>query len=363
MEQQPPPPPSSPVTGSGLLRVEAFLEMMAVERGASPHTLDAYRRDLLDLAQFLAGRGCEADQANEDDLRAWLHHLAERDLQARSAARHLSALRQFHHFLLTENIRTIDPTQHLDAPRLGRPLPKVLSERELDLLLNAARQAPNPDADADQAATAIARRRALVEILYATGLRVSELVSLPLATVARGQTTVVVMGKGSKERMVPLTVAAQQAILDWLPHRPATLPRGKARAKAERFLFPSPTAKAGHLTRDGFYKMLADIGERAGLPTERLSPHVLRHSFATHLLAHDADLRSVQQMLGHADIATTEIYTHVLDERLQGLVNTSHPLASLNRIPTKRRPDPLRASLPSDDVPVLDQVVSRTESQ
>ncbi|GAB3445144.1 site-specific tyrosine recombinase XerD [Insolitispirillum peregrinum] len=315
------------VSGSGLLRVEAFLEMMAVERGASPQTIDAYRRDLLDMALFLGSRGVEADHGREEDLRAWLQSLAARDLSARTAARRLSALRQFHHFLLAERVRDSDPTTTLDAPRLGKPLPKFLTEAEVRVLLEATREAPNPDADADQIATAIARRRALVEILYATGLRVTELVTLPLAAVVRGQSVLVVMGKGSKERMVPLTTAAQQAIQDWLPHRPATLPGGKTRKKAEKFLFPSPTAQAGHLTRDGFYKMLAEIGERAGLPAERLSPHVLRHSFATHLLAHDADLRSVQQMLGHADIATTEIYTHVLDERLQSLVAASHPLA------------------------------------
>ncbi len=325
------------VPSDARFRIEAFLEMMAVERGASPRTLDAYRRDLLDLADFLSARGVAADHAAEDDLRAWLHDMAARAMAPRTAARRLSALRQYHQFLLAEKIRSTDPTTTLDAPRLGRPLPKFLSEADMRRLLDAAREPPNPEADADQAATAAARRRALVEILYATGLRVSELVALPLATVQRGQMVLVVMGKGSKERLVPLTQAARDAVDDWLPHRPATLPRGKARALAEKFLFPSPTARAGYLTRDGFYKMLQEIGLRCGIDPDRLSPHVLRHSFATHLLAHDADLRSVQQMLGHADISTTEIYTHVLEDRLTGLVNRSHPLAHL-AVKKKSRP-------------------------
>jgi integrase/recombinase XerD len=319
--------PSSPQGSSDArFRIEAFLEMMAVERGASPRTLDGYQSDLLDLAKFLAARGVAADQAAEDDLRAWLHDMAARAMAPRTAARRLSALRQFHQFLLAEKIRTTDPTTTLDAPRLGRPLPKFLTESETRQLLDAAREPPNPDAA--EAETAAARRRALVEILYATGLRVSELVALPLSAVQRGQTVLLVMGKGSKERMVPLTAAARLAIDDWLPHRPATLPRGKARGLADKFLFPSPTARDGHLTRDGFYKMLQEIGSRCGLAPERLSPHVLRHSFATHLLAHDADLRSVQQMLGHADIATTEIYTHILPDRLTSLVARAHPLAT-----------------------------------
>lgn len=326
-------PPASMPPSDACFRIEAFLEMMAVERGASPRTLDAYRRDLLDLAGFLTKRGVAADQAAENDLRAWLHDMAERAMAPRTAARRLSALRQFHQFLLAEKIRTSDPTTTLDAPRLGRPLPKFLTESETHQLLEAAREPPNPDAN--DAATAAARRRALVEILYATGLRVSELVALPLASVQRGQTILLVMGKGSKERMVPLTHAARVAIDDWLPHRPATLPRGKARPLADKFLFPSPTARDGHLTRDGFYKMLQEIGTRCGLPPERLSPHVLRHSFATHLLAHDADLRSVQQMLGHADIATTEIYTHILPDRLTTLVARAHPLANQGKKPVE----------------------------
>lgn len=298
-------------------RAEAFLEMMAVERAASPRTLEAYRRDLEDLGHFLRrrGRARRLEDAADIDLRAYLKHLSDAGLAPRTAARRLSALRQFYRFLLAEGDRPDDPTLHLDGPRLGRPLPKYLTEEEVERLLLAARHGDGPEA---------ARRVALLEILYATGLRVSELVSLPLSAVARGQSVLVVMGKGRKERIVPLTAAARQAVTAYLPHRPRFLPKNKPHSK---WLFPSPTAAEGHLTRDGFARMLADIGVRAGIAPSRLSPHVLRHSFATHLLAHDADLRSVQQMLGHADIATTEIYTHVLDERLKALVQTAHPLA------------------------------------
>lgn len=315
----------------GLFRIEAFLEMMAVERGASPRTVEAYRGDLLDLAAFLRQNTVAVDQADETSLRAWVRSLADRQMGPRTVARRLSALRQFHQFLLSEGVRREDPTTTLDTPRRGRPLPKFLSEQDVSALLEAARD-PSPTLrEGDDGVVATARRRALVELLYATGLRVSELVSLPLATVQRGQMVLVVMGKGAKERMVPITTAAREAIDDWLPVRSATLPRGKTRAKADTFLFPSPTARDGHLTRDGFFKMLREIGERCGIEPSRLSPHVLRHSFATHLLAHDADLRSVQQMLGHADIATTEIYTHVLEHRLTSLVRAAHPLAALGK--------------------------------
>jgi integrase/recombinase XerD len=298
-------------------RIEAFLEMMAVERGASPRTLDAYRRDLDDLGQVLSRRGVGPVAATADDLRAYLHDLEARGMAARTAARRLSALRQFYHFLLAETGRPDDPTHALDGPRLGRPLPKWLSEEEVTHLLEVAGRGDGP---------ATARRLALMEILYATGLRVSELVGLPVTAVARDRPVLVVTGKGGKDRMVPLTPAARAAVVAWLPHRKAYLPKGR---KDSRWLFPSATATEGHLTRDGFAKMLAEMGRDAGLEPARLSPHVLRHSFATHLLAHDADLRAVQQMLGHADITTTEIYTHVLDERLKALVDRAHPLAGL----------------------------------
>lgn len=307
---------------SGLHHVEAFLEMMAVERGASPRTLDAYRRDLADLCAHL--KGADPSRCTDADLRAYVHAMAAQGLAARTAARRLSCLRQFYRFLVGDGVRPDDPTTILDSPKLGRPLPKYLTEEEVERLLVAAASGDGPD---------VARKIVLLEILYATGLRVSELVSLPLAAAGRDRPSLIVMGKGSKERLVPLTNKAREAITAWLPHRPAYYPKG---AKQSRWLFPSPTAKDGHLTRDGFAKMLAEIGVAAGIPPSRLSPHVLRHSFATHLLAHDADLRSVQQMLGHADIATTEIYTHVLDERLRALVERAHPLAGLSL--GKKRP-------------------------
>lgn len=295
--------------------VERFLEMMVAERGASPRTIDAYGRDLADFAEHLGGaRAPEA--ATADDVRAYLAGLAAAAMTPRTMNRRLSALRQFFRFLFAEGTRADDPTATIDSPRLGRPLPKYLSEEEVERLLAAARRI--------EGARGL-RAVALLEILYATGLRVSELVSLPLASVARDQPVLVVRGKGSKERMVPLSAPARDAARAWLTARAEVL-GGEAVARKNRWLFPS-RSKEGHLTRDGFAKMLADVAAAAGVSPGKVSPHVLRHSFASHLLAHGADLRSVQQMLGHADISTTQIYTHVLDERLKSLVNRHHPLA------------------------------------
>lgn len=300
---------------AGAALLEAFLEMMLVERGASPRTIDAYRRDLTDF--FASLRGEDPVQASSDALRRYVQGLAAAGLAPRTAARRISALRQFYRFLLAEGRRRDDPTSLLDTPQLGRPLPKFLTEEETARLLAVVSSGDDPDS---------LRRRALLELLYATGLRVSELVSLPLASVSRDQPTLIVMGKGAKERLVPLTEVARTAVKTYLPHRRVFFPKG---ARDSRWLFPSPRAQDGHLTRDGFFKMLIQIGIQAGIPPTRLSPHVLRHTFATHLLAHDADLRSVQQMLGHSDIATTELYTHVLDDRLRATVQSSHPLARL----------------------------------
>ncbi|MBF0375774.1 MAG: site-specific tyrosine recombinase XerD [Alphaproteobacteria bacterium] len=293
--------------------VEAFLEMMAAERGAAANTLDAYRRDLEEYASFLAGRGLTPERADEAGIRAFLAAMRKAGLAPRTAARRLSALRQFHRFLFGEGVRAEDPTSVVDSPRLGSPLPKYLSEDEVGMLLDAARAKPGP---------AGLRTLALLELLYATGLRVSELVSLPLSAVARDRPVLVVKGKGSKERMVPVGEPARQALIEWRAAREALLPDGKP----SRWLFPS-TGRLGHLTRDGFAKALGELALVAGIEPSRVSPHVLRHSFASHLLAHGADLRGVQQMLGHADIATTQIYTHVLEERLKSLVRTHHPLA------------------------------------
>ncbi|MEO5372688.1 MAG: site-specific tyrosine recombinase XerD [Alphaproteobacteria bacterium] len=289
--------------------------MMAAERGASPRTLDAYRRDLEDFSSHVAARGREAHAGDAADLRSYLAAQKSAGMAPRTAARRLSCLRQFHHFLFSEGVRGDDPSVAIDSPRLGRPLPRYLSEDEVTRLLDAARDGGDP------------RCIALIETLYATGLRVSELMTLPLSAVARDKPMIVVRGKGSKERMVPLSEPAREAIIAYL----AVRGRFVDGPKTVKWLFPS-TGKAGHLSRDGFAKMLKDLAVLAGLPPSRVSPHVLRHSFASHLLAHGADLRSVQQMLGHADIATTQIYTHVLEERLKSLVRGSHPLA-------KRRPE------------------------
>ncbi len=292
----------------GARHVESFLEMMAAERGASPNTLDAYRRDLADFDDFLTGCGLAVHQADGDALRDYVATMRKRGLAARTAARRLSTLRQFHRFLFAEGVRPDDPSQIIDSPKLGRPLPKYLSEAEVDALIAAARLRPGTEGR---------RYLALLELLYAAGLRVSELVGLPVSAAARNPQTLLVRGKGLKERMIPLGDPARQALAAWLEVR---------QPKASRWLFPGE-GRSGHLTRSAFAKQLDELAVAAGLMPSRVSPHVLRHSFASHLLAHGADLRSVQQMLGHADIATTQIYTHILDERLKSLVNRHHPLS------------------------------------
>lgn len=297
--------------------IDRFLEMMAAERAASPRTLDAYRRDLADVSAFLAARGEGLAAAGTDGLRAYLRSLAARNFAPRTQARRLSALRQFFRFLVAEGERGDDPARLLDAPRIGRPLPKYLSEEEVARLLAAAR---------DQRGIHGLRTVAMLEVLYAAGLRVSELVGLPYAAVARDPEVLLVMGKGRKERAVPLTAAAREALAAYLARRDEAL-RG-VRAGA-RWAFPG-LGRLGHVTRDGFYKSLKVLAAHAGVPAAKVSPHVLRHSFASHLLAHGADLRAVQSMLGHADIATTQIYTHVLEDRLRSLVESAHPLAHLS---------------------------------
>jgi integrase/recombinase XerD len=293
-------------------QVEAFLEMLTAERGAAALTLDAYGRDLADFDAFLKGK--PVTSAGVEDLRRYLARLEAQGLTARTVARRLSALRQFHKFLMTEGLRADDPTAILVSPRQGRRLPKFLGESEVDRLLTAAAEDESPEG---------LRLTAMLELLYASGLRVSELVGLPLGTLKRQERTLIVRGKGDKERLVPLGTAARQAVEAYLTVRDRFLPAGRP----SRWLFPSSTAKEGHLTRHRCGQLLKDLALKAGLDPALLSPHVLRHAFATHLLAHGADLRSVQQMLGHADIATTQIYTHVEAERLRTLVETHHPLA------------------------------------
>lgn len=294
--------------------VERFLEMMAAERGASPRTLDAYRRDLADFAetQSLA----DPAQATTRELRAYLRGLADRGFASRTQARRLSALRQFFLFLQGEGERDDNPARLLDAPRIGRPLPKYLSETDVDRLLAAARETKG---------IAGLRLVALLEVAYATGLRASELVGLPFAAIARDPDTLIVTGKGNKERTIPLTQAARDALAAYRARRAEALKGIKGGAK---WAFPGP-GKTGHVTRDALQKALKTLAVRAGVPPHKVSPHVMRHSFASHLLAHGADLRSVQAMLGHSSITTTQIYTHVLEDRLRGLVEGSHPLAKL----------------------------------
>ena len=287
--------------------------MMAAERGAAANTLAAYRRDLQDYAGFLSKRGGGTLGATADDIRSYLSRLEAAGVLASTAARRLSAIRQFHRFLFAETLRTDDPTAVIDSPRTKRPLPKVLSEDEVEMLLSAARLVEGAEGT---------RLICLLELIYATGLRVSELVGLPFAAVARDQEFLVVRGKGDKERLIPLSDPARNALRQYKDSRTAYLREGQA----SPFLFPS-SSKEGHLTRQRFGQILKALALECGIDPDRVSPHVLRHAFASHLLANGADLRSVQQMLCYADTATTEIYTHVLGERLKALVADGHPLA------------------------------------
>lgn len=293
--------------------IESFLDMMSAERGASPHTLDAYSRDIVGFSESVDG---DVARATSEQLRDYFDDILAKGLKPRTAARRLSCLRQFFQFLFAEGVRDDDPTSVLDSPRQGSRLPKYLGEDEVDLLLEAARFENTPGS---------LRLTAILELLYASGLRISELVSLPLAAVARERPVIIVRGKGNKERMVPVGAPARAAVASYLEVRQSFIP---ANTKNSRWLFPSRGA-AGHVSRDVVAKSLKDLAIAAGIAPSRVSPHVLRHSFASHLLAHGADLRSLQQMLGHADISTTQIYTHVLDERLRRLVETNHPLAGL----------------------------------
>lgn len=293
--------------------IAAFMETITAERGAAENTIAAYTRDLENCGEFLDSGRRTFENAQVSDLRAYLAFLAENGMSVKTQARRLSALREFYKYLYTEKIRTDNPTDVLDSPKTGRSLPKYLSEEEINRLFDAI-----PAMSPKKAL----RMKALLEILYASGLRVSELVSLPASTANVRENFLIVRGKGSKDRMVPLTDAAKQALHEWIPERERTLPKGRE----SRWLFPS-RSKTGHLTREGFFEELKSLATAAGIPTERVSPHVIRHSFASHLIAHDADLRTVQQMLGHANIATTQIYTHILDDRLKNAVEKNHPLA------------------------------------
>lgn len=294
-------------------QIEAFLEMMAVERDASPHTLAAYGRDLADAESALTSDG-GLMQAPAEAVETWFADLSRRGLSAATAARRRSSVRQFYRFALAEGWRTDDPSRRLDAPKQGRPLPKSLSRDEIDRLLAAA---------AARDAAAGLRLVALVELAYASGLRVSELLGLKVEAVRRDPAYLIVRGKGGKERLAPLNPAARAALKAWLTARDA---RRKPETPDSPWLFPS-SGRSGHLTPRRFAQLLDEAAVTAGLDPARVSPHVLRHAFATHLLEGGADLRVVQTLLGHADIATTQIYTHVATDRLAQVVHQNHPLA------------------------------------
>jgi integrase/recombinase XerD len=297
---------------------ELFLDMLAAERGASANTLAAYRRDLEDYLAYLAEIGSEPAHARPGTIRDFLSGLEERGLKTSSAARRLSAVRQFHKFLYAEGYAETDPTASTAGPKRGRGLPKVLSVAQVDRLLEVSREATEQEGSRGARLRA-ARMHCLLELLYASGLRVSELVALPRSAARSRERFLVIRGKGRKERLVPLTEAARQAARDYL----ALLEEDGG--KAGPWLFPADS-EAGHLTRQAFARELKTAAAAAGLRTDLVSPHVLRHAFASHLLQNGADLRVVQELLGHSDIATTQIYTHVLDERLKSMVRDLHPM-------------------------------------
>lgn len=302
--------------------IETFLEMLSAERGAAENTLEAYRRDLEDFAARIDKRSNGLLGVDAEDIRDYLAQLSDLGLAASSAARKLSALRQFYKFLYAEGIRSDNPTTVIDSPRRARPLPKTLSVEDVDILLEQSRLLVEK-AQASKKLKAL-RLNCLVEVIYATGLRVSELVGLPISAALSDDRFLFVRGKGGRERLVPLSEPAVAAMKVYLRDMDIQM---KGRANDQPWLFPSRGA-SGHLTRQRFGQELKELGLSVGIEAGRLSPHVMRHAFASHLVAFGADLRSVQQMLGHADISTTQIYTHVLDERLKQLVHDHHPLSN-----------------------------------
>ncbi len=293
--------------------VEAFLEMMAVERAAARNTLMAYEKDLADASGFLAGKGTGLDKASAEDIEAWFADLGKRGLSPATAARRRASIRGFYRFVLGEGWRTDDPSRRVDAPKQGRPLPKVLSREEVERLIAAA---------GEKDGAAGVRVGCIIELIYASGMRISEALGLPAAALARDPAYLIVKGKGGKERLAPLNGPARTAVQAYLAVRAKFLPKG---VKESPWLFPSRGA-AGRLTPRRFSQLLEEAAILAGIDREKVSPHVLRHAFATHLLEGGADLRTVQKLLGHADIATTQIYTHVAGDRLAKVVAEKHPL-------------------------------------
>ena len=306
-----PTPPTSRGSGGW---IEAFLEMMAAERAAAANTLKAYERDLADADAYLASQGADLANASLEQIEAYFADLGARGLAPATAARRRAAVRQFYRFVLGERWREDDPSRRVDAPKKGRPLPKVLTRSEVDALIAAAGQKDG---------AAGLRLACMIELIYASGLRVSELTSLSCLAVARDPAYLIVRGKGGKERLAPLNGAARAAIKTYLETRRLFFPKS---VKESPWLFPS-RGKAGRLTPRRFAQLLDEAARDAGVDPAKVSPHVLRHAFATHLVEGGADLRVVQTLLGHADIATTQIYTHVAEGRLREVVQTKHPLA------------------------------------
>jgi len=307
--------------------VDAFLDMLTTERGAALNTRQAYWRDLADVSLYLRNQlNTDIDKATTDNIQAYLKDLSEKThvkgqnkgkIAVRTVARRLSALRQFYRFMVSEGSRSDDPTSTIESPKQGRTLPKTLSEQEVDQLIKTAGTAGTPES---------VRLVCLLEMLYATGLRVSELVGLPMSAIGEGSQFIIVTGKAGRERMVPLSDAAREAVENYMNVRKRFI-GSEGSASQEQFVFPSRTSDSGHLTRQRFAQLLKDLARAAEVDEDRVSPHILRHAFATHLLSRGADLRSVQKMLGHADIATTQIYTHIVDENLKKTVEEKHPLA------------------------------------
>ncbi|WP_219821660.1 site-specific tyrosine recombinase XerD [Sneathiella aquimaris] len=291
---------------------EKFIEMLVLERNASPNTVDGYLRDLRELDQYLATIGKDCLNVEQQDISNFIQTLDQQGLSSATQARRLSAVKQFFAFLLLDDIRTDNPAMNVDAPRTQRKLPQHLTVSEVDRLFDAVEEEIEDSI----------RLKALLHLLYATGMRVTELVTLPFPPMADEDNFLIVRGKGNKERLVPVNAAAKAALSDYIKVRKNYCPQGSY----SKFLFPS-RSKQGHLTRQRFAQMLKKLATRTDISPLRVSPHALRHAFASHLLANGADLRSLQKMLGHADISTTQIYTHVLQERMIELVQSHHPLA------------------------------------
>ncbi len=309
-------------------QLDAFLDMLAAERGAARNTQDAYRRDLSDYIAHLCERGRDPGAATTEEIRAYLAALEPRRLSAATLARRISAIRQFHKFLFVDHHRGDDPAAALDGPRRRRSAPGVFSTGEIDRLLAVAGEGLDDESRPVRERLQAARLYALLETLYATGLRVSELVSLPKSAAYARDPFIAIRGKGGRERLAPLTDRARRALLSYRKLLEATAPE----RAASNYLFPADS-DSGHLTRQAFARDLKGLASAAGLPASAMHPHALRHAFASHLLQNGADLRVVQELLGHADISTTQIYTHVLDERMRAMVRDLHPLSDATEKP------------------------------